>query len=305
MKSSSKHDPLEDSHIKIKDIRSTFNMNAIVPTPSQCQIDKEVFEHDGHIVDTYWINNRQKNLKKETDHILLYMHGGGYMAGDIHSYSGIECHFSKIFNITILHLEYRLNPEHPLTAAVDDSVALYRALLRDNISSSQLVMMGDSAGGGLALLTIQAIIARQLPVPRGVIVFSPWTDLSASGESYTRNRLTDVMLTTDRIKWMVKVILSTNHPELSADSPVVSPLFGSFEGFPPMYINVGTAEVAEDDSRAVVKKAKDTGINVTFEEGLHLMHVYPIFFLYCPEARNTLNNINKWIQTIFDQKLNE
>jgi monoterpene epsilon-lactone hydrolase len=168
-----------------------------------------------------------------------------------------------------------------------------------------MMIMGDSAGGGLSLLTLQAIIARQLPVPRGVIALSPWTDLSSSGESYTRNRLTDVMLSLDDVKWLAKVAMGNNHPELSANSPIVSPLFGSFEGFPPMYINVGTAEIAEDDSRAVVKKAEDAGIDVTFEKGLHMMHVYPLLFPFYPEARNTLNNINKWIQTIFDQKLNE
>ncbi|CAF4448900.1 unnamed protein product, partial [Rotaria sp. Silwood2] len=211
---------------------------------------------------------------------------------------GFECHLSQLFNVTILHVEYRLIPEHPFPAALDDATAIYRALLLHNISPSQMVIMGDSAGGGLALLTVQAIIARQLSVPRGVIVLSPQTDLSLSGESYTRNRLTDVMLSTNTTKWMVKILMGTNHPELSPDSSFFSPLFGTFEGFPPMYINVGTADIIEDDSRRLVKKAQDAGVDVTFEEGLHLMHIYPIFFLYYPEARNTLNNINKWIQKI-------
>ncbi|CAF1246675.1 unnamed protein product [Rotaria sordida] len=100
-------------------------------------------------------------------------------------------------------------------------------------------------------------------------------------------------------------MLGPNPSQLSPDNPIFSPLFGSFEGFPPMYINVGTAEILEDDSRRIFKKAQESGVSVTFEEGLHLMHVYPVFFLYYPEARNTLDNINKWIQTIFDQKLSE
>jgi acetyl esterase/lipase len=84
--------------------------------------------------------------------------------------------------------------------------------------------------------------------------------------------------------------------------PRISPLFGSFKGFPPMYVTVGTAEILEDDARGVVENARDAGVDVTFEEGLHLMHVYPLFFSYFPEARNTLDNINKWIQTIFTGK---
>jgi acetyl esterase/lipase len=213
-------------------------------------------------------------------------------------YSGFECHLSRLFNRTILHLEYRLCPEHPLPAAVDDAVALYHALLRNNIS--QLMIMGDSAGGGLSLLTIQALIARQIPVPCGVIVLSPWTDLSASGESYKRNRDIDIMFrnTNEDDGATVKLMLGPNPSGLSANNSIFSPLFGSFAGFPPMYINVGTAEILEDDSRRVLKKAQEAGINVTFEEGLHLMHVYPIFFSYYPEARNTLHNIHKWIETL-------
>ncbi len=186
-----------------------------------------------------------------------------------------------------------------MPAAVEDTVTVYRALLQNNISPTQLMFMGDSAGGGLSLLTIQALISQKLPIPRGVIVLSPWTDISSSGESYTRNHLTDFICKTDEMKWMAKQILGSNPSQLSADNPIFSPLYGSFEGFPPMYINVGTAEILEDDSRRVLAKAQEAGVNVTFEEGLHLMHVYPLFFSYFPEARNTLDNINKWIQTIF------
>jgi monoterpene epsilon-lactone hydrolase len=199
-------------------------------------------------------------------------------------------------------LEYRLSPEHILPAPVEDSVAIYRALLRRNISPSQLFIMGDSAGGGLTLLTTQAIINQQLPVPRGVIALSPWTDVSLSGESFIRNHLTDVLITIEDIKWMAKQVLGSDPSQLPAGNPIFSPLFGSFKDFPPTYINVGTAELVEDDSRRVVKKAQEAGVDVTFEEGLHLMHVYPLFFSYYPEARNTLDNINQWVQRIFTEK---
>jgi acetyl esterase/lipase len=124
----------------------------------------------------------------------------------------------------------------------------------------------------------------------------------ADPDSHTRNRHTDVMLSAYNNEWILTQLLGSNPSKLSANDPILSPLFGSFEGFPPMYINVGTAEILEDDARRVLAKAQDAGIDVTFEEGLHLMHVYPVFFSYYPEARNTLDNINKWIQTIFDHK---
>ena len=214
-------------------------------------------------------------------------------------YSGFECYLSQLFNRTVLHLEYRLCPEHPLPAAVDDAVALYQALLQNDISPSQIMIMGDSAGGSLSMLAVQALIARQIPVPRGVIGLSSYTDLSASGESYKRNRDTDVMLRSnpeDKNKTL-GLLMGSNPSGLSPDDPIFSPLFGSFAGFPPMYINFGTAEILEDDSRGVIKKAQEAGVNVTVEEGLHLMHVYPIMFPYYPEARNTLHNIHKWIAT--------
>jgi acetyl esterase/lipase len=198
-------------------------------------------------------------------------------------------------------LEYRLCPEYPLPAAVDDAVTLYRALLREKIKPSQLMIMGDSAGGGLTLLTVQALIAHPLPVPRGVIVLSPVTDLTMSGESQTRNRPIDVMARIDITDRLIEQLLTSNSSQFPPNSSAVSPLFGSFEGFPPMFINVGTAEVLEDDSRRVVKKAEEVGINVTFEIGLHMTHVYPIFFPYFAEARHTLDNINKWFQTIYNQ----
>ena len=219
------------------------------------------------------------------------------------AYSGFECYLSRLFNIIVLHVEYRLAPENPLPAAMYDAVAIYRALLRRNISPSQMMILGDSAGGGLTLLTIQSLIARQIPVPRGVILLSAWADLSSSGESYTRNRHIDVILYNHNSAWASAQILGPNYSELACQDPRFSSLFGSFKGFPSMYINVGTAEVTEDDSRQVAKKAEDAGVDVTLEEGLHLMHVYPIFFLYYPEARHTLSNINEWIQAQFDQKL--
>ncbi|UJR20366.1 hypothetical protein I4U23_023498 [Adineta vaga] len=282
----------------LKELRANFAFDVIVPTPSECQIDREIFQHDGQSVTTFWVQNHEYKLQRNSDKILMYIHGGGFVAGDIHKYGGIVCHLSRTFNITVLFVEYRLSPEHQYPAGVEDTVAAYRALLHENISPSQLIVMGDSAGGGLTLLTIQALFNRQIPVPRGVIVLSPWADFSTSGESYTRNRQTDVIADFDNFKWIISHLLGNDHSSDSYINPIFSPLFGSFQGFPSMFINMGTAELLEDDSRQVAKKARDAGVNVTIEAGLHLMHDYPLFYSYFPEAQNTLNNINKWIQTI-------
>jgi monoterpene epsilon-lactone hydrolase len=205
--------------------------------------------------------------------------------------------------MSVVHLEYRLVPEHPLPAAVEDALTLYRALLRDGISSSRIIIMGDSAGGGLTLLTVQDLLARHLPIPRAVVTMSPWADFSSSGQSYTRNRLTDVMIRFESLSWGIERVLGPDHAQKARDDPLHSPLFGSFKGFPAMYITVGTAELLEDDSRQVADKAQKAGVDVTFEVGLHMMHVHPLFFPYYPEARKTLDSIRQWIETVFQRDI--
>ncbi len=153
-------------------------------------------------------------------------------------------------------MEYRLAPEHPLPSAVDDATALYKSLIKDKCSPSKIIIMGDSAGGGLSLLIIQNLISNKLPIPRGVVVLSPWTDLSSSGQSYIRNRLSDVLLRHESLKWGVKQILGHNHQQRYLNDSLFSPLFGSFKGFPSMYITVGTSEILEDDSQELVDKVK-------------------------------------------------
>ncbi|CAF5038182.1 unnamed protein product, partial [Rotaria sp. Silwood1] len=218
-------DPLE----RAKEMRANFPFNVIIPRPPQCQFKKQVFEYEGQTADAYWINHRVQEKNWESDRILLYFHGGGYVLGDFETYSGFECHLSRLFNMTVIHLEYRRIPEDPLPAAIHDALTLYRALLRDGISSSRLAIMGDSAGGGLTLLTIQEFLAHQLPKPRAVITLSPWTDLSSSSESFTRNRLLDPILRGEDIPWMIEQVLGPNRAQIAQDDPPHSPLYGSFK----------------------------------------------------------------------------
>lgn len=133
------------------------------------------------------------------------------------------------------------------------------------LSETRKLLRSDSAGGDLVLLTIQSVINHQLPAPRGAIVLSPWADISASVESHQRNRHTDVTVSSDNNNWMFPLLLGPKYTELFANSSYFSPLFGSFQGFPPMYINVGTAETLEDDARRVFIKAQEAGVDVTFE----------------------------------------
>ncbi|CAF4106196.1 unnamed protein product [Rotaria sp. Silwood2] len=216
-----KADPLKIA----KEMRASFSIDKVVHRPAGCQFKKQIYEYDRQTVEAYWIDYRTGTKNWDADLIILYLHGGGYRNSlpsfmrvnmvefcifsindtsnllfkkefplSVSTYSGFECHLSHIFNATIIHLEYRCAPEHPFPAAIDDALTLYRAILQDGISPSRLAIMGDSAGRGLTLLTIQSLLARQLPKPRVTITLSTWTDFSLSGESFTRNRPQNVIL---------------------------------------------------------------------------------------------------------------
>lgn len=164
--------------------------------------------------------------------------------------------------------------------------------------------MGDSAGGAFAMLTVQSLISQGLDVPRGIVAFSPWTDLSASGESYRRNKHKDVMFTdsNENDDSMLTLFLGSNPLNLTANHPMISPLFGSFKGFPPMFITVGTAELFEDDSSRILIKAQNENVDITYEAGKHLMHIYPLFYQFFPEARQTLMKLDQWLKHLDDRK---
>ncbi|CAF1065343.1 unnamed protein product [Didymodactylos carnosus] len=285
-------DPLDVA----KEFRKKYQFSDILPRSMRCHIKKKQYTFDNRLVNGYWIDDSDEERQTPTANIILYFHGGAYIAGDMRGYCGYECHLSNLFNISVYHLEYRRAPEYRLPVIVDDALILYKALLNEDARINQkLIVMGDSAGGGLSLLLIQQIVKQQLPIPRGIILLSPWADLSLTGES--NKRYPDLMFVYNYLVWSVKQ--ATGNEDLNKNTdPLVSPVFGSFKNFPPMYLSVGTAELSESDALAIYKKAKQQNVNVQIEIGQNLMHTYPIFYLYYPEAQQTLNNIKRWIEKI-------
>lgn len=211
-------------------------------------------------------------------------------------YVGFECHLSHIFNRSVVHLEYRRLPEYSMLDIIEDVVTLYRALLRDGISSSRIIIMGDSAGGSLSITTIQTLLSRDLPIPGGIISISPFADATLKQDSFQRNSLVDLISSDDMHEFVIH-LMCNSHAQLARNDPRISPLFGSFKGFPPMYITVGTSEMMEDVGREVADKARTAGVDITLESGEHLQHDYPLFFHYFPEARNSLHRMHQWIET--------
>lgn len=226
------------------------------------------------------------------DKVIMYVHGGGYVSGSCNDHRGFVSKFAKNTGVTCLTYEYRLAPEHPFPAAVDDSLLIYKWLLTSGFAPENILLAGESAGGGLSLALLLAIKESKIAFPVAAVVISPWTDLTCSGDSYkTKNKGSLAPLDS----WFVfSAHYSGNHkPEL----PLISPLFGNIIGFPPLYINAGTEDELYDDSERFFNKAKEAGIEVIFKKGDGMVHCYPLLSPFFPEAVEAMNEICTFIQT--------
>lgn len=226
--------------------------------------------------------------------IIMYVHGGGYVSGSCNDHRGFVSKFAKRSGYINLTYEYRLAPEFPFPAAVDDSVTVYKHLLNNGFDSKRILIAGESAGGGLVLSLLLALKANNLPMPVAAIAISPWTDLTCSGASYTtKNKYSLAPLNS----WTVfsKHYVANNEPT----NPLISPLFGDLEGLPPIYINAGTDDELYDDGEQFYLKAKQQGVPVKFKSGESMVHCYPLFSPIFKEATEAMDEICEFIEDTF------
>jgi acetyl esterase/lipase len=215
---------------------------------------------------------------------MLYLHGGGYFACSPKTHRAITGAYAR-HGFAVFAPDYRLAPEHPFPAAVDDALAAYRGLLEAGHDARTLVIAGDSAGGGLALATLLAAKAEGLPMPASALLFSPWTDLAGSGASIIANRDRDPMFVSHRLREGGEIYLNGANPE----NPLASPLYGDFTGLPPMLIQVGDGEILLDDSTRLAARARSAGVNIELQIWEAMPHVWQISQAFLPEARDALN----------------
>ncbi|MEM8619814.1 MAG: alpha/beta hydrolase [Actinomycetota bacterium] len=215
---------------------------------------------------------------------ILYFHGGGYVLGSPRSHTALAARLARRAASRITVIDYRLAPEHPYPAAVDDCVAAYRALIAEGIAPERLVVAGDSAGGGAALCTLQRLSDAGDPLPAGAYLLSPWTDLSASGETVSTKADVDPMLRAHLIREMAK--LYAGHVAL--DDPGLSPLFADLAGLPPMLIQTGEDEVLLSDSTRLAERARAAGVDVRLDVRSAMWHVYQALAGFMPEADEAL-----------------
>lgn len=228
------------------------------------------------------INGEAAFTNQPTPNIILYLHGGGYFSCTPATYRRITGAFAK-YGFRVFSPDYRLAPEHPFPAAVDDALAAYRGLLVAH-KPEQIIIAGDSAGGGLALSLALAAREARLPLPAGMILFSPWTDLAGTGSSIKTNAKRDNFIIAERINEVAELYLAGADPK----NPLASPLYGDLSNLPPVFIQASDQEVLLDDSVRLAEALKAAKGVVELQIWPNLPHVWQLGQTFLPEARQAL-----------------
>jgi acetyl esterase/lipase len=223
--------------------------------------------------------------------IVLYFHGGGYNIGSAESHRSMLTHLATRARARVFATDYRLAPESPYPAAVDDALAAYRGLLSTGADPSRVVVAGDSAGGGLALALLVRLRDAAEPLPAGALALSPWTDLSGSNPSIDANDGLDIMLGRPLLDHWAASYLDGTAPT----DPGASPLHADLTGLPPVFVQVGDTEVLLDDGARFAAKADAAGVDVTLEVEPDMFHVWAFFAGIVPESDAALDSAAAWI----------
>jgi monoterpene epsilon-lactone hydrolase len=226
-----------------------------------------------------------------SDKVIFYTHGGGYVTGNCIDHRMHVARFVQAAGIGALLYDYRLAPEHPFPAAMEDTLAAYRWLLHQGVSSANIIIVGESAGGGLCLASILAIRDEELPLPAAGVALSPWTDLNCTGNSYRTNAMRDISTLGSWEVWS-SYYVGSNAPQ----HPWISPLYGNLFGLPPILIQVGDREILLDDSVRFAEKAKDAGVDIKLHVWEGMVHCFPLLAPMFPEATQAWNEIIEFIQ---------
>lgn len=227
--------------------------------------------------------------------MVLYFHGGAFVAGSEHSAAALGAKLAINAQMGVLAPGYRLAAEHPYPAALNDCLAAYRGVLAAGVEPECLALAGESAGGGLVLSLLHRLIAENLPLPACACVLSPWTDLTMNSPSSVENRHADPVLSRDYLVECARLYAGGQ----SLKDPFISPLFGSFKGFPPVLLQVGENEILLDDTLRVCGKLEQAGVPCTLEMYPEMWHVFQAYGL--PQSKQALESVGTFINRYLPQ----
>lgn len=221
----------------------------------------------------------------------MYLHGGGYVVGSSKSHTKLAAQIGHAAQAQVWLPEYRLAPEHTSPAAIEDAVAVYKALLTQGQDPKKLIIAGDSAGGGLSLSTAIAIRNAGLPLPAALVLLSPWVDLSLSGSTIKTHAAQDAMLSEDWLAWCAKNYCG----QKSATDATCSPLYADLTGLPPVLIHVGTEEVLLNDAKRLAEQTEKYGIPTILKVYDRVGHVFQFHAGILNESNDSIERIGQFI----------
>lgn len=227
----------------------------------------------------------------EKGRVLLYLHGGAYVIGNIRSHRELAARIGRGARAEVVIVDYRLAPEHPFPAGLDDTVASYKWLLDQGSSPSSVALVGDSAGGGLAMATAVTLRDAGTPLPGAIACLSPWVDLALTGESFETKAAADPILDRETLLPFVRHYLG----DTDTKHPLASPLYANLTGLPPLLVQVGTAETLLDDALALAERARVAGVKVTLDPWEDMTHVFQVY-AGIPEAESAVRRLGAFLR---------
>jgi monoterpene epsilon-lactone hydrolase len=235
-----------------------------------------------------WISTPESTHER----VIYYLHGGAYFMGSVNTHRELISRLSRAARARALAIDYRLAPENPFPAAVEDSTSAYRWLISTGADPARLVIAGDSAGGGLTLATLVALRDAGDPLPAAAVCLSPWVDLEGLGESMISRAEVDPMIQRDSLIQAGETYLG----DADSHTPLAAPLYADLRGLPPLLIQVGTAEALLDDATRIAERARAAGVEVIFEPWDEMFHVWQFCASILPEGQEAIDRIGEFVR---------
>ena len=277
--------PVVDPEGTVEEARAGFEKVASM-FPVEADIKREVVDAGG--VPGEWVSAPGA----DTGRAVLYLHGGGYVIGSINTHRSLAARLARAAGARVLVIDYRLAPEHPHPAAVEDSVAAYRFMLAQGLKAARIAVAGDSAGGGLTVATLVAIRDAKLPLPAAGVCLSPWVDLEGIGESMTAKADLDPIVQKPGLLRMSAAYLGGKDPR----TPLAAPIYADLSGLPPLLIHVGTAETLLDDAVRLARRAREGGVAVSYEAADDMIHVWHLFAPILDEGQQAIDRVGAFVR---------